>query len=1071
MKRIKDTIISIILVTALLCSIFAIVPFQVSATDTGWEVTENVRITEGDFTYVVLDDGTAEIIDYNIGSEVRNLEIPSEIGGYTVTSIGNSAFRDAKNLLIVKIPETVKTIGYCAFEDCENLVRITPPTTILSIDRDAFKGTKWYESQPDETIIIGSCLYECRDDSTGEFVIPDTVKSIAVAAFREKNFSKITIPNTVEIIGNDAFFCCDNITNMDIPDSVTTIGDYAFYNCNNLTGVTIPKSVTYMGDYVFAYCDRLADIDIKANIKVIGEYAFEHCGGIKEVTIPESVKTIGDFAFSECSALTKVNLPDQLDDIGTCAFSGCNKLITISIPKNLKKVNLSCVSSTSLLKIEVSEDNAYLSSVDGVLYNKDKTTLIMYPKGKCDTSFTVPETVIKLGDYSFSDCVKLTEIILPESITSIGKCVFSNCLKLTEITLPESINSIGEYAFKNCKKLTEITLPESITSMGEFVFENCEKLNSIALPKSITSLSAGLFDGCSSLESVSYSDSITEIGGAAFYECKSLKKIHVPDTVKSFGRYAFYGCQSLDVIDIPPDVTNIYENTFDDCQKLAGYRVDENNRAYSSISGMLCNKDGSVLISCPQNKLDATLTIPESVKTIEENAFIYNRNLSVVTIPSTVTEIKDNAFANCSRLNSVKILAPIEKLGNGIFQNCTYLTNVTINSNIGYNMFRDCKRLKNVSVGEKCEYIRDAFGGVKELYIEVPNTHIFFDNLSNRSSITLVGADEGYLSKLAKTGGYKFKNNGTVDKKIFGYEVNGTINTANGQFKTIRVTGYYGNDKNIVIPAIIDGYIVTEIGYAKAINQYVRDEYAELYSISRGCGYFDYGEELSSVSIPSTVTYIISDALGYTLTDKSVFTDETIGRVVYKYPEKRSNFRIICVKGTAGENYAKENGFKYTSVADTFVLPPNRTKVVLPKTRANLYVKGSTAIKATVKNPIGKTVYKSSNPKTAKVDSKGNVTALKAGKVKISVTNNMASKVFNITVLNPKLNKNTATLIKNKSFTLKITGKIGTARFSSSNTKVATVNSKGKIVAKKKGTAVITVNTNGVKLKCKVNVK
>jgi hypothetical protein len=148
-----------------------------------------------------------------------------------------------------------------------------------------------------------------------------------------------------------------------------------------------------------------------------------------------------------------------------------------------------------------------------------------------------------------------------------------------------------------------------------------------------------------------------------------------------------------------------------------------------------------------------------------------------------------------------------------------------------------------------------------------------------------------------------------------------------------------------------------------------------------------------------------------------------------------------------------------------------KTTVKLAKSSATLYRKGKTTIKVTVKNGKGKTTYKSSNTKIAKVSSKGVVTAVKAGTAKITVTNNGVKKTFKVTVKNPKLSTTKKTLKVKKSFTLKITGKVGKATFTSSDKKVAKVNSKGKITAKKKGTAYITVKTNGIKLKCKVKVK
>lgn len=147
-----------------------------------------------------------------------------------------------------------------------------------------------------------------------------------------------------------------------------------------------------------------------------------------------------------------------------------------------------------------------------------------------------------------------------------------------------------------------------------------------------------------------------------------------------------------------------------------------------------------------------------------------------------------------------------------------------------------------------------------------------------------------------------------------------------------------------------------------------------------------------------------------------------------------------------------------------------RTTVSLNKYKGTLYVKGSTTIRATVKNGKGKTTYKSSNTKIARVNSVGKITAVKAGKAKITVTNNGAKKIYTVTVKNPVVKKSVV-LTKGKTTTLKITGKIGKATFKSSNTKVAKVYANGKIKAMKKGNATVTIKTNGITLKCKVTVK
>jgi hypothetical protein len=216
-------------------------------------------------------------------------------------------------------------------------------------------------------------------------------------------------------------------------------------------------------------------------------------------------------------------------------------------------------------------------------------------------------------------------------------------------------------------------------------------------------------------------------------------------------------------------------------------------------------------------------------------------------------------------------------------------------------------------------------------------------------------------------------------------------------------------------------------------------------------------ESLTSITIPKSVTSIGEGAF---------YGCTKLSDVYYK--GTKSQWNKIKIINSYDDNTPLLNAKIHCQDGK---ITPAKTTIKLTKTSAKIYVKGKTTIKATVKNGKGKTTYKSSNTKVAKVSSKGVVTAVKAGTAKITVTNNGVKQTFKVTVKNPKLNATKKTLKVKKSFTLKITGKVGKATFTSSNKKIATVNSKGKITAKKKGTATITVKTNGIKLKCKVTVK
>ena len=248
----------------------------------------------------------------------------------------------------------------------------------------------------------------------GEVVIPAELDGVAVVKVGESCFE-----------GNTS------VTSITIPDSVTSIEDYAFYNCTSLPSITIPDSVTSIGFGTFANCTSFTSVTIPDSVTSIGEYAFYNCTSLTSVTIPDSVTSIGERAFMDCTSLTSVTIPDSVTSIGERAFMNC----------------------TSLTSIPVNTDNLNYSSVDGVLFNKLQTSLILYPAGKEDDSYTIPDSVESIWNGAFSECSSLTSVTIPDSVTSIGVYAFHDCTSLTSITIPDSIESIGEGAFEGCTSL------------------------------------------------------------------------------------------------------------------------------------------------------------------------------------------------------------------------------------------------------------------------------------------------------------------------------------------------------------------------------------------------------------------------------------------------------------------------------------------------------------------------------------------------------------------------------------------------------------------------------------------
>ena len=287
----------------------------------------------------------------------------------------------------------------------------------------------------------------------------------------------------------------------------------------------------------FNYQNALHTIVIESGVTSIGGDAFFDCTNLTSITIPNTVTKIGIDAFYKCISLTSIPLPDGLISIAQGAFRNCTNLSSILLPKTLASIEFYSPFSgcTNLTSIDVENENNTFASENGVLFDKSKNTLILYPQGRTGT------------------------YIIPSGVTIIGYSAFSNCSKLTSITIPSSITSIMEYAFYGCSNLTSITIPHGVTSIGRSAFAYCSSLTTIAIPNSVTSIKDYAFENCTSLISINFPNSLTSISYGTCWECRSLTTVTIPSSVVSIGLAAFIFCYNLTLITnlnpVPVDIS------------------------------------------------------------------------------------------------------------------------------------------------------------------------------------------------------------------------------------------------------------------------------------------------------------------------------------------------------------------------------------------------------------------------------------------------------------------------------------------------------------------------------------
>ncbi len=684
--------------------------------------------TVGNYTYTV-SNGKATITDFPT-SVSGAITIPSTLGGYPVTSIGDKAFYGCYSLTSVTIGNSVTSIGERAFVHCYRLTSVTIGDSVTSIGDEAFE----------------SC------SSLTSIEIPDSVTSIGERAFWDcSSLTSVTIGDSVTSIGSSAFSGCSSLTSVTIGDSVTSIGHDAFRNCSSLTSVTIGDSVTSIGNDAFCGCVGLADDN---GFVIIRNVLCDYCGEGGAVTIPSSVTSIGDYAFRDCSSLTSVVIPDSVTSIGWQAFYNCSSLTSVTIPDGVTSIEDRAFEECSKLEYNTYDNGLYLGN------SKNPYVVLMDTTSEDITSCTIYPNCKVIYEYAFDGCSSLTSIEIPDSVTSIGGCAFASCSSLTSIEIPDSVESIGEYAFDGCSSLTSIEIPDSVTSIGEGAFAYCSRLRSItvtadnpayqdidgvlfnksgtelvcypagktntaySIPAGVTSIGGWAFSGCDNLTSIEIPDSVTSIGGDyAFASCSSLTSIAIPDSVTSIGFEAFAGCSSLTSVTIGYSVTSIGENAFYRCSSLTSIEIPDSVTSIGDEAFEDCYSLTSV-------------TIGNSVTSIGYRAFESCRSLTSVTIGNSVTSIEDNAFRDCSSLTSVVIPDSVTSIGEYAFKWCDSLTSIVIPDSVtsieGY-AFEGCYSLTDIYyTGTEAQWtaiknrFNDILRGVTIHYNYVPhNTHTY----------------------------------------------------------------------------------------------------------------------------------------------------------------------------------------------------------------------------------------------------------------------------------------------------------------------------------------------------------
>lgn len=681
--------------------------------------------------------GGANIVSNTYTDGVGTIKFDKDL-----TTLGNSCFAYSYRLESITLPNSVTELGSNVFAGCSSLTSVTLPNNI--------------------TYLSDECFYYCS--SLTGISIPESVESLGRNCFADCSaLTSFSFPTNLTAIGDGCFSDCRSLTAINVPDKVKALGDDVFAYCTALGNVKIPNGVTSLGDRCFFNCNKLAEVSIPTTVESIGERCFSGCASIVNLTIPTIKPSWGEYCFSNCTNLAKVNVSAGTTSISKGSFSNCSKLSFVSIPSSVESFDLFCFAGChSLSSLDIDASNNSFISTDGVVFNKDMTTLVLYPAGKEGAEYDIPETVNTLADGCFASNVNLTDINIPANIASIGENCFAGCHGLAGITVdsknktfvaPDSVLyskdynrliiypaakdtssyivndntiAIDAYAFEANAKIDSVTFPNSLMSIGENSFAGCSNLSYVKAcvvtpPTAGTNAFYGIsrsaelyvpanakdrykqaaewcnfstitededmvFNNFIEYTSVSgnivypytsnfgdneiisntYNDgkgriefgrNLTTIGDSCFFDCDDLLTITIPTSVTKLGTRCFSSCDNIERIEIPANVSSMYGSCFNDCKKLLNIKINEDNKWFVSVNGIVFNKEKTKIVAYPSGKPENLYYVPEGVTEIGANCFEQAVNLNDVYLPSTTQTIGSSAFFKCTGLNKMHCAA------------------------------------------------------------------------------------------------------------------------------------------------------------------------------------------------------------------------------------------------------------------------------------------------------------------------------------------------------------------------------------------------------------------------------
>ena len=580
-----------------------------------------------------------------LGAKLETVLIPAQYNGKPVKEIAEEGFLYNETIKSLIVLEGVEKIGRNAFNGCTNLEEISLPNSLTCVGFGAFDDTAYAKNEEnwtDSVLYVGNWLVAVKNSQTSVCSVKEGTVGIASGVFVKSNFFEINFPDSVQYLDATVNNFTGRLTKISLGTGIPAFNSTMFHFGTNSykVEIAISEDNPYMkvqdnfilskdGKTLFWHFGSVSELSIPDGVEKIEAYALAYRGDIQKVHIPDSIVEICEAAFYDCYGLKEITIPDNVQILGKHAFGACGKLELLSIGAGLQEIGEDAlqVKSEKLTTITLSEENTILLVVDGALYTADGKTLLLYPSNDSRTSFTLREGTEILASEAFYKADNLKEIVFSNSLITIKSKAIQSCYMLRDVVIPDSVQTIEKNAFYNCIGLISVKLGNGLQTIDRNAFYYAYRLVYVY--------------NTSSLKLNDFNVNFTDGAYVTVPVYNDLSGVKLSTDENGFTTYADgdevilidYMGEETDIV-IPDGVTRIGRRAFH-------------------------NYTTPVLL--------LSVTIPDSVKVIEEYAFYAHFKLKRVVCGTGLKEIHEQAFAECSKLENFTLNSVLERIGYDAF--------------------------------------------------------------------------------------------------------------------------------------------------------------------------------------------------------------------------------------------------------------------------------------------------------------------------------------------------------------------------------------------------------------------